>query len=80
MLHLDEKVKSMYNHSNKNNSSDLYLCVKYFRFKYFWYFEEWSLHKSVSLYHIQYTGSWEEHNTLNKKVVLKMNITPKYKY
>ena len=27
MLYLDEKVKSMCNHSNKNNSSDLYLCV-----------------------------------------------------
>ena len=26
-LHLDEKVKSIYNHLNKNNSSDLYLCV-----------------------------------------------------
>ena len=27
MLHLDERVKSIYNHLNKNNSSDLLLCV-----------------------------------------------------
>ena len=27
MLYLDEKVKSMYNHSSKNNSRYLYLCV-----------------------------------------------------